>query len=141
MNGARIVTILISVAMATCSTLVVGLGIREFVAPVRRFHSFSIVIAVLAICVTYFALRSAMARDTDEETMLASLRRGMIASFLALVLIIVLLFAFGDETRSFLAHALGEPTSSFTTIRLLVASVILGFGTGFVLRTPARPAG
>jgi cbb3-type cytochrome oxidase subunit 3 len=139
-SGARIVTILISVATGTCSALLVGFSVRETVHPVRRFHSFSIVIAVLAICVTYFALRSATARDTDEETMLASLRRGMITSFLALVLVIVLLFAFGDQTRGFLAHALGEPTSSFTTIRLLVVSVILGFGTGFVLRTPARPA-
>jgi hypothetical protein len=48
-----------------------------------------------------------------------------------------LILMFGPDARGFLAHAVGKPTSSFTPIRLLAAAVLLGFGTGFVVRLPS----
>jgi uncharacterized membrane protein YedE/YeeE len=71
--------------------------------------------------------------DTDEDALVSSLRRGMFGAFVALVVLCTFLFMLGDETRSFLAHSLSMPTSSFPTSPVLVGSVILGFGAGFVL--------
>jgi heme/copper-type cytochrome/quinol oxidase subunit 4 len=92
--------------------------------------------AVLAVCLTLLAFREAAA-DSNEESMISSLRLGMLGAFLAFVLICVFLFMYGDHTRSFLAHALSMPTSSFPTAWVLIACVGLGFGAGFVLRATA----
>lgn len=135
MTGTRALIMVISAATAACFTILAGMSISATFAPVRRFHVASVVIAVVASCLAYLALRTALrARDTDEEAMIASLRPGTIGAILALIMIFALLLMFGDHTRSLLAHALSRPTSSFTTSRLLIASVLLGFGTGFVAR-------
>lgn len=135
MTGTRALIIAISTATGVCFTILASMSIGAIVAPVRRFHISSVVIAAVAGCLAYVAFRAAArARDTDEEALIALLRPGMISAFAALIIIFVLLFMFGDHTRSLLAHALSQPTSSFTTFRLLVASVLLGFGTGFVVR-------
>jgi hypothetical protein len=133
-TGTRALITVISAATGACFVILAGLGIRAAVAPVRRFHISSVAIAVVAGCLAYLAFRAAArARDTDEEAMIASLRPGIIGAFLALIIIFVLLLMFGDHTRSLLAHALSQPTSNFTTPLLLGASVLLGFGTGFVV--------
>jgi hypothetical protein len=108
-------------------------SIHAAIAPARSFHFFSVVIAVFASCLTFLAFRAALTSDGDEDAMIAAFRRGVFGAFASLILLIVFLFMFGDATRSFLAHALSAPTSSFTDVRLLVASVILGFAAGFVL--------
>lgn len=140
MNGARVLIIGISAATGVCFAVLAGLSISAMAVPVRRFHVFSIVVAVVAICLGYLAFRAAMAGNTDEETAVASLRRGMLGALLALIVIVAFLLMFRTDTQGFLAHALGKPASSFTTFRLLTASVLLGFGTGFVVRVPKTPA-
>jgi uncharacterized membrane protein YedE/YeeE len=102
------------------------------VAPVRRFHISSVVVAVISVCLAILAFRAAT-METDEEAMVPSLRRGMFGAFLALVIICIFIFMLGNETRSFLAHSLSMPTSSFPTSPVLIGSVLLGFGAGFVL--------
>jgi hypothetical protein len=98
---------------------------------------FSVVIAVVAICLGLMAFRAAIAGNTDEETAVASLRRGIIGAFIGLLVIAAFLLMFRTDTQGFLAHAMGKPASSFTTFRLLMASVLLGFGAGFVVRLPS----
>lgn len=135
MTGTRTLLIVISAATGACFTILAGLSIGAIVAPVRRFHISSVAIAVVAACLAYVAFRAtARATNADEETIVASLRPGTVGAILGLIIIVVLLLMFGDHTRTILAHALRQPTSSFTTNRLLIASVLLGFGTGFVLR-------
>jgi hypothetical protein len=109
------------------------LSIRASVAPVVRFHVSSVVIAVVVVCLALLSFRAA-AIDSEEEALITSLRRGMFAAFLALLVICVFLFGYGDRTRGFLAHSFSMPTSTFTTSSVLIASVCLGFGAGFVLR-------
>lgn len=104
--------------------------------PVRRFHVASVVIALLATCLAYLAFRAAIAGKTDEDTVVASLRRGTIGALVALAIMVALLLMFGTDTRGFLAHALGKPASSFTSFRLLLAAVVLGFGGAFAVPTP-----
>lgn len=135
MNGARVLITVISAATGACFALLAGLSIRAMAFPVRRFHNFSIVIAVGAGFLACLAFRLAMARDNDEEVLVTSLQRGIAGAFVGLFAVTLLLFMFGTETRSFVAHSLNRPTSSFTTFRLLIAWVLLGFGAGFVLRT------
>ena len=109
------------------------LSIQASVAPVVRFHVSSVVIAVVVVCLALLSFRAA-AIDSEEEALITSLRRGMFAAFLALLVICVFLFGYGDRTRGFLAHSFSMPTSTFTTSSVLIASVCLGFGAGFVLR-------
>jgi uncharacterized protein YacL len=133
-TGTRTLIIVISAATGVCFTILAGLSIRAAVAPVRRFHISSVAIAIVAACLAYLAFRAAArAADADEEALVASLRPGTIGAVVGLIIIFLLLLMFGDHTRSLLAHALSQPTSSFTTPLLLIASVLLGFGTGFVL--------
>src|SRR5690348_34815 len=143
LTGTRVAVTVISAATGACFAMLAVLSIKAAVAPARRFHVSSLVIAVLAVCLALLAFREA-ASDSDEESMISSLRLGMLGAFLAFVLICVLLFMFGDHTRSFLAHALSMPTSSFPTGWVLIDCVVLGFGAGFVLRATAlhgrRPA-
>ncbi len=139
MNGARTVITVISAATLVCFAALTALSIRAALFPARRFHAFSIVIAFVAVCFVLLALRAVItARNADEDSMLLALRRGMFGAFIGLILIILFLLLFGDATRSFVAHALNNPTSSFTIFPLLVASVLLGFGAGFVIRKPAK---
>jgi hypothetical protein len=112
--------------------MVAILSIHASVAPVRRFHISSVVVAVISVCLAVLAFRVA-AMETDEEALVSSLRRGMFGAFLALVVICIFLFLLGDETRSVLAHSFSMPTSSFATSSVVVGSVLLGFGAGFVL--------
>ena len=133
-TGARVLIIAISATTGASFAVLAGLSISAMAAPFRRFQIFSIVIAAVAICVGYLAFRAATAGHTNKETAVASLYRGMVGAFVGLIVIITYLFMFRPDSQSFLAHALGKPGSSFTIFRLLVASVLLGFGTGFVAR-------
>ncbi len=117
--------------------MLAGLSASAVVLPVRRFHAFSVVIAVVAVYLAYRAFRAAITGKADEETLAVSLIRGMIGAFVGLLVIVAFLLLFRPDTYAFLAHALGKPASSFTTARLLIASVLLGFGAGFVVRMPA----
>jgi hypothetical protein len=140
LTGARVLIIGISAATGTCFAVLAGLSISAMAVPVRRFHVASIVLAAVAICLGWLAFRAAMAGVTDEETeetVVAPLLRGMVGAFVGLIFIGALLLMFGADARGFLAHALGKPTSSFTPFRLLAAAVLLGFGTGFVVRAPS----
>jgi hypothetical protein len=135
-TGARVLFIGISAATGVCFAVLAGLSISAMAMPVRRFHLFSVVIAVVAICLSLTAFRAAIAGNTDEETAVASLRRGIIGALIGLMVIVAALLLFRTDTQGFLAHALGKPASSLTTFRLLAVSVLLGFGTGFVVRVP-----
>ena len=129
-----------SAATGTCFAILAGLSISAIAVPVRRFHVASIVVAAVAICLGWQAFRAAMTGVTDEkteETVVASLLRGIVGAFVGLIFIVALLLMFGPDARGFLAHAVGKPTSSFTPVRLLAAAVLLGFGTGFVVRVPS----
>ena len=143
MTGARFLIIAISVVTGACFTVLAGLSISVIVVPVRRFHVTSVVLATVAICLGWLAFRAAIAGFTHEETdesVVAPMRRGMIGAFLGLILVVALLLMFGADARSLLAHALGQRSSSFTPFRLLIAGVLLGFGTGFVVGIPGATA-
>lgn len=129
--------VVISAAMGACFTMLAAVSIEAAVAPARRFHLSSVLIAAVATALALLAFRAAAFLETDEETVLASLRAAMLGAILAIMMMVVLLFMFGDATRSFLAHALSNPTSNFTTSRVLIASAILGFGAGLVARVSA----
>jgi hypothetical protein len=140
LTAARILIIGISAATGTCFAALAGLSISAIAVPVRRFHVTSIVVAAVAICLGWQAFRAAKAGVTDEkteETVIAPLLRGIVGAFVGLIFIVALLLMFGPDARGFLAHAVGRPTSSFTPVRLLAAAVLLGFGTGFVVRLPS----
>jgi hypothetical protein len=140
LTAARVLIIGISAATGTCFAVLAGLSISAIAVPVRRFHVASIVVAAVAICLGWQAFRAAMAGVTDEkteETVVAPLLRGIVGAFVGLIFIVAVLLMFGPDARGFLAHAVGKPTSSFTPIRLLAAAVLLGFGTGFVVRLPS----
>jgi amino acid transporter len=131
-NPSRFLITVIGAAIGACFTMVAILSIHASVAPVRRFHISSVIVAIISVCLAILAFRVA-AMETDEEALVSSLRRGMFGAFLALIVICIFLFMLGDETRSVLAHSLSMPTSSFPTSLVLVGSVLLGFGAGFVL--------
>ena len=140
LTAARVLIIGISAATGTCFAVLAGLSISAMAVPVRRFHVASIVLAAVAICLGWLSFRAAMAGVTDEkteETVVAPLLRGIVGAFVGLIFIVAVLLMFGPDARGFLAHAVGKPTSSFTPIRLLAAAVLLGFGTGFVVRLPS----
>lgn len=129
----------ISAAVAVCFAALTTLGVRAALFPARRFHPFSVVAAIIAFFFFCLALRTLITGTrADEDGLLLALRRGMFGAFAGLILIIVSLLMFGDTTRSMLAHAVNQPTSSFTTVPLLVAFVLLGFAAGFVISNPAR---
>jgi hypothetical protein len=136
LNGARVLFTVISAALGTCFAILAGLSISVIVVPVRQFHVFSAVIAAVASCLAYLGFRAATAGDTDDEIMVTAVRRGIRGALVGLIVVSVFLLLFGTDTRSFLAHALGKPTYSFTNFRVLLASVLLGFGTGFVVHMP-----
>ena len=133
-RGARVLVIGISAATGACFSVLAGLSVSAMAAPFRRFQVFSVVIAAVAIAVGYLAFRAATTGHTDKVTAVESLFRGMVGAFIGLIVIIAFLLMFRPDSQRLLAHALGRPASSFTIFRLLVASVLLGFGAGFVLR-------
>jgi len=140
LTAARVLIIGISAATGTCFAVLAGLSISAMAVPIRRFHVASIVVAAGAICLGWQAFRAAMAGVTgeeSEETMVAPLLRGTVGALVGLIFIVALLLMFGTDARGFLAHAVGKPTSSFTPVRLLAAAVLLGFGTGFIIRVPS----
>jgi hypothetical protein len=139
LTAARVLIIGISAATGTCFAVLAGMSISAIAVPVRRFHVASIVVAAVGICLGWQAFRAAMAGVTDEkteETVVAPLLRGIVGAFVGLIFIVALLLMFGPDARGLLSHAVGKPTSSFTPVRLLAAAVLLGFGTGFVVRLP-----
>lgn len=143
MTGARFLIIAVSVVTGACFAVLAGLSISVIVVPVRRFHVTSVVLAAVAIYLGWLAFRAAIAGFAHEETdesVIAPMRRGMIGAFFGLIVVVALLVMFGADARSLLAHALGQRSSSFTPFRLLMAGVLLGFGTGFVARIPGATA-
>jgi hypothetical protein len=143
LTGARFLIIAISVVTGACFTVLAGLSISVIAVPVRRFHVTSVVLAVVTICLGWLAFRAAMAgfhHEETDESLIAPMRRGVIGAFVGLIIVVALLVMFGADARSLLAHALGTRTSNFTAFRLLIAGVLLGFGTGFVVRIPGGPA-
>jgi hypothetical protein len=137
LSGARVLIIAISAATGTCFTVLAGLSIGAVAVPVRRFHVTSLLLAIVTVYLGFQAFRASMTGLTDAEAddrLVMLLSRGMMGAFLGLILIVALLLMFGTVGMSLLAHALGQRTSSFTPFRLLVAAVLLGFGTGFTLR-------
>ncbi len=139
LTPSRLLIALISSIAGVCFATLAALSIRAAAFPVRRFHAASIIIAGIAICLVLLALRAAITAGTAHEDAIAlALRRGMLGAFVGLIAIFVALVMFGDDTRSFLAHGLNQRTSSFTTFPLLVVSVLLGFGAGFVIRRPEK---
>ncbi len=140
MTAARVLIIGVGAATGTCFAVLAGLSISAIAVPVRRFHVASIMVAAVAICLGWQAFRATMAGVTNEkteETVVVPLLRGIVGAFVGLIFIVALLLMFGVEARGVLAHAVGKPTSSFTSVRLLAAAVLLGFGTGFVIRVPS----
>ena len=133
--GIRVLMTVISASIGACFVLIAWFSIRAAVAPVRRFHIASVVIAAVAVGLACLAFRAAALRDTDEETLFTSLRSGMVGAFLGLIAVSSFLFLYGDTTRAILAHAFSRPTSAFTTSPMLIASALLGFAIGFVIRT------
>jgi len=136
MTGRRLLIIGISAATGTCFAVLAGLSISAMAFPFRRFQPFSLVIAAVALCLGYVAFRAAIVGKTSGETLVASLYRGIVGAFVGFLVISAFLLMFGADTRAFLAHALGRPATGFTIFRLLLASALLGFGTGFVVRMP-----
>jgi len=124
--------IVIGAITGVCFAVLAGLSISAMAEPVRSFHVFSIVIAGVATSLGYMAFRATMAGN--DESPITSFRRGVIGGLVGLIVIVAFLFMFRPDTQGILAHALGKPASSFTIFRLLIASVLLGFGAGFVVR-------
>ena len=139
MTGARVLIIAISVVTGACFTVLAGLSISVIAVPVRRFHVTSVVLAAITVCFGWLAFRAAIAgfhHEESEESLVAPMRRGVIGAFAGLILVVALLLMFGADARSLLAHSLGRRTSSFTPFHLLLSGVLLGFGAGFVMRSP-----
>lgn len=134
MRVARGVIITVTTITGACFAVLAGLSISAVAAPFRQVRLFSIVIAVVSICVGYFALRAATSGHTDTQTLHSALYRAMLGAFIGLAAMTAVLFLFRPDAQGFLAHSLGRPASTFTSSRLLVASAILGFGAGFVAR-------
>jgi type IV secretory pathway VirB2 component (pilin) len=112
------------------------MSVSAMAVPVRNFHILSAVIAAAAIGLAYVAFRAATVGKTDSDTMLRSLCRAIGGAFIGLIAVIVIRLMFGTETHGLLAHALGKSASTFTTFQLMIASALLGFGGGFVVRMP-----
>ena len=140
MTGKRVLMVAISAAMGTCFAVLAGLSISDVIAPFRRFHVASLVIAVVTLFLAYLAFRAAIEGKTGGVTLLAALVRGIVGAFLGLIVMSAFLFMFGAGTLEFLAHAVGRPALGFTTSRLLMVAAVLGFGTGFVVRRSPKQA-
>lgn len=130
----------ISAATGVCFAVLAGLSLSAIVSRTHRFHPFSVVIAVVSIVFGYVAFRAATTSKTDEMTLVTALRRGMLGAFVGLLIAVVMLFLFREDTFPYLAHALGNPAYVIDNFRLLSAGVLLGFGVGFVIAMPKHRA-
>ena len=139
MNRARFLIVGISTVTGASFAVLAGMSVAAIAAPVRSFHTFSVVIAAAAVVLGYMSFRAALAGHTGGRSLVDSLRAGMLGAFVGLLVMFLFLVGFKGGTQGFLAHALGKPASAFTINRLLVVSVLLGFGTGFVVRVPKGP--
>lgn len=139
MDRARLLIVGISTATGASFAVLAGMSVSAVAAPVRRVHAFSVVIAIVAVVLGYLAFRAALAGNTGGRSLVDPLRAGMLGAFIGLLVMFVFLVGYKSDAQGFLAHALGEPASGFTINRLLVVSVLLGFGTGFVVRVPKEP--
>jgi uncharacterized membrane protein len=135
-TGPRAALIIISAVTGTCFAVLAGLSLSAIVTPFRRVHVFSFVIAIVSIGIAYLSIRAAKAGRTGKGTAAASLASGIIGALIGLLAMMAILIMFRPDAQSSLAHALGQPASGFTTTRLMVAAVLLGFGTGVVSRIP-----
>ena len=130
----RIVIIAISAVTGTCFAALAGLSISAIVTPFRQRHVFSFVVAIVSVYIAYLAIRAARAGSTGRGTAAASLASGIVGALAGVLVVIAVLLMYRPDAQSFLAHAIGMRASSFTIFRLLLAGVLLGFGTGFVAR-------
>lgn len=140
MVGIRVLIIAVSAATGTCFATLAGMSISAMVFPVRRFHVFSLVVAVVAIFLGYLAFRAAVRGRADKEAAAASLSSGMLGALIGLAVMLALWMMFKADTQSFFAHALGKPSWAFTGNRMLAGFVLLGFGAGFIARVPRAAA-
>ncbi len=138
MTGVGVLIIAISAVTGATFAALAGLSISEIAFPVRRFHLSSVFAAAIAICLAYLAFRASLAGNTNEEIAVASLRRGVLGAVVCLIVMAAFLILFRIDLQAFLAHTFGKPASSFTTYRLVAASVLLGFGAGFVVGMPKK---
>lgn len=129
--------VIFSAATGACFAMLTALSVKAIVAPVRRFHIASVIVALVSTVLAFLAFRAAVFVETDDEHLIASWRTAMFAALAALIVTAVCLYAFGDHTRGFLAHAISSPTSSFTAPRVLIGLAVLGFGTGLAVRMNA----
>jgi hypothetical protein len=132
---AQVLIIVISAATGTCFAAIAGLSISAMAFPVRSFHVASIVLAAIGISIAWMSFRAAVRGFSEEETgeaLVTPLHRGILGAFVGFLVIVALLIFFGAEGQRLLAHSLGRRSSGFTTLRMLTAAVLLGFGTGFV---------
>ncbi len=128
----RLLIVIISTVTGVCFAVLAGLSISEMIAPVRTFHPFSIVIAVVSLPIAFLAFRAARTGHTDAATSVECSFRGMIGAFIGFIVMASLLFLFRPDGVRFVAHALGQRPDSFSVFRLLLVSILLGFGAGFV---------
>lgn len=133
----RSLIIVISAVTGVCFATLAGLSLSEMLFPVRGFHVISVVVAVASVLVGYLAFRAAIVGKTSAEALATSLHGGVLGALVGLVAIIVLIFLFRSDLPALLAHAIGKRASIFTEYRLLAAFILLGFGTGFVVRVPS----
>jgi hypothetical protein len=133
----RFLIMVISAVTGVCFAALAGLSISEMLFPVRGFHIISIFVAAASVFLGYLAFRAAIVGETSAEALATSLHGGVFGALLGLVAIIVLTFLFRSDLQALFAHAVGRRASTFTEYRLLAAFVLLGFGSGFVVRVPA----
>ena len=133
----RSLIIVISAVTGVCFATLAGLSLSEMLFPVRGFHLISVVVAAASVVLGYLAFRAAIAGRTSAEALATSLLGGVLGTLVGLFAIIVLIVLFRSDLPALLAHAIGKRGSIFTEYRLLAAFVLLGFGTGFVVRVPA----
>lgn len=135
----RFLLIVISALTGACFAVLAALSIAAAIHPPRRFHPFSVVIAVVSVVFGFIALRAAIkGRHEEEMALVNALRRGMFGAFVGLVAMVVVFLFFRPDENALFAHALGDPAYIFTDFRLLAGSVLLGFGTGLVVGMPCH---
>ena len=136
----RFLITVIGAATGVCFAVLAGLSLSAIVSRTHRFHPFSVVIAVVSIFFGYIAFRAAIAGKTDEMTLVTSLRRGLVGAFVGLIAMVALILMFRENLYPYLAHSLGNPAYVVSNARLLTASLLLGFGVGFVVAMPRHRA-
>ncbi len=103
-----------------------------------RFRAFSLVYAAITAVLSYFSFRAATAGQTDEASFLRAFWGGCGGASAGLLIVFAAYVMFRDGVRVYLARPLGLHLSEVTMFRVVVASLLLGFATGFALRTPTH---